>query len=110
MIKQIFTVAALATLALGAQAAQYKDGTYVGEGQGKASVIKVQVDVKAGKVADVKILEHGDTPFKVASVKEEMLPAIIEKNGLDGVDTVAGATMSSKGVKAAVTAALEQAK
>lgn len=110
MMKKVFTLAALATLAIATQAAQYKDGTYVGEGQGKASIIKVQVDVKAGKIADVKILEHGDTPFKIASVKEEMLPAIVEKNGLDGVDTVAGATMSSNGVKAAVAAALEQAK
>ena len=39
-----------------------------------------------------------------------MLPKIVEKNGLEGVDDVAGATASSKGIREAVKSALEQAK
>ena len=111
MIKKLFALSAAFMLAAGVQAADvYKDGTYVGEGQGKSSIIKVEVKVADGKIADVKILEHGDTPFKVASVEKGMLPQIVEKNGLEGVEAVAGASFSSRGVKTAVEAALAQAK
>lgn len=39
----------------------YKDGVYMGEGAGRASIIKVVVTVKDGKIKDVKSLEHRDT-------------------------------------------------
>lgn len=39
-----------------------------------------------------------------------MIPQIIEKNGIEGVDAASGATMSSRDVKTAVSAALAQAK
>ena len=88
----------------------YKDGVYTGEGAGRASIIKVAVTVKEGKVKDVKILEHRDTAMKMFKVKSDMIPQIIEKNGIEGVDAASGATMSSRGVKTAVSAALTEAK
>lgn len=93
-----------------APAPLYKDGVYTGEGAGRASIIKVAVTVKDGKVADVKILDHRDTAMKMFKVKTDMIPQIIEKNGIDGVDAASGATMSSRGVRTAVSAALAQAK
>lgn len=51
-MKKIIVATAAALLAVGAQAATYKDGSYTGEGKGRESVITVQVDVKGGKVAD----------------------------------------------------------
>ena len=54
-MKKIIVATAAALLAVGAQAATYKDGSYTGEGKGRESVITVQVDVKGGKIADVKV-------------------------------------------------------
>lgn len=110
MIRQLFLFTAAFALMTGAQAAEYKDGSYVGEGQGNESKIQVQVDVKAGKIADIKVLKHGDTEMIIAAPIEMMIPEIIEKNGLEGVEPVSGATMSSKGIQAAVKDALAKAK
>ena len=53
---------AMAGLCAGASAAAMKDGTYNGVGQGRNGDISVQMTVKAGKIADVKIVKHSETP------------------------------------------------
>ena len=109
-MKKLIVVAAAALLAAGAAQAAYKDGSYTGEGQGRASKIQVQGDVKGGKIADVKVVKHGETDMIIGAAQEEMLPKIVEKNGVDGVDNAAGATLSSEGIRAAVKDALSKAQ
>ena len=109
MMKKMIVVAAAALMAAGAQAA-YKDGTYTGEGKGRESQIQVQVDVKGGKIAAVQVLKHGETEMIIAAPIESMIPEIIAKNGVEGVEAVGGATLSSDGIKAAVVDALSKAK
>ena len=109
-MKKILAVAAVAALAPGAAQAAYKDGTYTGEGKGRESVIQVQVDVKDGKIADVKVVKHGETEMIIAAPIEPLLPEIVKKNGVEGVDSVGGATLSSDGIKAAVNDALSKAQ
>lgn len=109
-MKKIIIAAAAALIAMGAQAAQYKDGTYEGQGQGKESVITVQVTVKDHKISDVKVVKHGETEMIIQAPIEQMIPEIVKKNGVDGVDTIAGATLSSKGILTAVQNALSKAK
>ena len=110
-MKKLIVLAAAALMAAGAQAA-YKDGSYTGEGKGRESQIQVQVDVdvKGGKVAAVKVLKHGETEMIFAAAAETLCPAIVAKNGVDGVESVAGATLSSDGIKAAVKDALSKAQ
>ncbi len=110
MMKKMIVVAAAALLAAGAANAAYKDGTYTGEGKGRESTIQVQVDVKGGKIADVKVVKHGETEMIIAAPIETMLPEIVAKNGVEGVENVGGATLSSDGIKAAVADALAKAK
>jgi uncharacterized protein with FMN-binding domain len=109
IMKKLIVLAAAALMAAGAQAA-YKDGSYTGEGKGRESQIQVQVDVKGGKVAAVKVLKHGETEMIFAAAAETLCPAIVAKNGVDGVESVAGATLSSDGIKAAVKDALSKAQ
>ena len=104
-MKKIIVATAAALLAVGAQAATYKDGSYTGEGKGRESVITVQVDVKGGK-----IVKHGETEMIIAAPIEQMIPEIVKKNGVEGVDSVGGATLSSEGIKAAVKDALSKAQ
>ena len=109
MMRRMIVVAAAALMAAGAQAA-YKDGTYTGEGKGRESQIQVQVDVKGGKIAAVQVLKHGETEMIIAAPIETMIPEIVAKNGVEGVESVGGATLSSDGIKAAVADALAKAK
>ena len=101
-MKKIIVATAAALLAVGAQAATYKDGSYTGEGKGRESVITVQVDVK--------VVKHGETEMIIAAPIEQMIPEIVKKNGVEGVDSVGGATLSSEGIKAAVKDALSKAQ
>ena len=98
MMKKLIVVAAAALVAAGAQAASYKDGSYTGEGKGRESQIQV------------KVLKHGETDMIIAAPIETMIPEIVAKNGVEGVESVGGATMSSDGIKAAVQDALAKAK
>lgn len=108
-MKKLIVLAAAALLAAGANAA-YKDGSYTGEGQGKSGPVKVQVTVKAGKIASIKVLEQKETPMIWKGAEAGVIPAIVKANGTKGVATVSGATLSSKGIIAATNAALAKAK
>ena len=109
MLKNIIIAAAAFAVAAGAQAA-WKDGSYKGEGKGRESQIEVQVDVKGVKIAAIQVLKHGETEMIIAAPIESMIPEIIAKNGVEGVEAVGGATLSSDGIKAAVADALSKAK
>jgi fumarate reductase flavoprotein subunit/urocanate reductase len=86
----------------------YKPGTYVGEGKGYAGIIKVEVTVSENKIENVKIIENNETP-EVSTVAFERIPKeILSKQSL-AIDSVAGATGSSTGIKEAVQNALEKA-
>lgn len=107
-MKKLLVIAASALLATSAFA--YKDGSYVGEGQGNGSQIKVEVTVQGGKVTAVKTVSHGETDMIFSAAEGTILPAVVEKNGTNGVEAVSGATNSSNGLIEAVNKALEQAK
>ena len=88
-------------------ASAYKDGTYYGTGKGFAGTMKVKVDIAGGKIASISIVstKDGDSYVKSAS---SQLDTIVEKQSTN-VDTVSGATFSSRGIIAAVRSALSQA-
>ena len=88
-------------------ASAYKDGTYYGTGKGFAGTMKVKVDISGGKIASISIVstKDGDSYVKSAS---SLLDTIVEKQSTN-VDTVSGATFSSRGIISAVRSALSQA-
>lgn len=87
----------------------FKDGVYEGTAQGKEGDIKVHVEIKAGNIVNIEIVELHETAAIFDGVKRELLPKIIEKQSTD-VDAVSGATLSSEGVLQAVDQALASAK
>lgn len=97
----------LAEIAAVQDASAYKDGTYYGTGKGFAGTMKVKVDISGGKIASISIVstKDGDSYVKIAS---SLLDTIVEKHSTN-VDTVSGATFSSRGIIAAVRSALSQA-
>ncbi|MCG0276191.1 MAG: FMN-binding protein [Thermosediminibacteraceae bacterium] len=93
----------------GSTESKWQDGTYTGEGEGNNGPVKVNVVIKSGKIDKVEVVEHKETPG-ICDVALERIPkAIIEKQSVEGVDTVSGATRTSKAIIEAVKSALEQA-
>lgn len=86
----------------------YKDGTYTGTGTGYRGEVKVQVKVEKKQITDVTVLSNQDDAsfFNRATA---LIDKIIEKQTWE-VDSVSGATYSSRGIKEAVENALTGAK
>ena len=84
-----------------------KDGKYEGTGSGFKSTIKVEVEVKGGKIKSIKVIENGDDHDYFEKAKT-LMQSIISKQTTK-VDSVSGATFSSNGIKSAVRSALKKA-
>ncbi|MFM9414387.1 FMN-binding protein [Peptococcus simiae] len=84
-----------------------KDGTYTGSAEGYSGLVTVEVTVKDNKIVDLKVLSHTETPGyyeKGAGV----IQAILAKGSLE-VDTISGATLTSRAIIEAATDALSKA-
>lgn len=89
---------------------EYKDGTYTGSGKGfKGGTTKISVTIQNGKIAQIETLSYGDIPNYYERASKSIINNIVSKQSTS-VDTVSGATYSSKGILQAVTNALSQAK
>lgn len=86
----------------------YRDGTYMGIGNGRNGPIKVNVTISNGKIEKIDIVEEEETPGMADPALSQIPDAIIKAQSVD-VDTVAGATVTSEGIKEAVAAALAKA-
>lgn len=87
----------------------YKDGTYTGTGKGNNGDIAVEVTVEGGNITAVKLTEHGETEGLYEAAEKGVVESMIKTQKTE-VDTVAGATNTSKGIMEAVTNALADAK
>ena len=87
----------------------YTPGTYTGEGQGFGGTVKVTITTDADKITDVTIEGENETPNIGGAALEQLANAIKEKQSSE-IDVVAGATLTSNGVKEAVAKAIELAK
>lgn len=92
----------------------YKDGTYEGRGEGHSGSkpIVVSVTVQDGRIAEIVVKSHGESPQQVPQVESalEKIPGAMTKKNSTAVDGIAGATETSEGLKAAVEDAMEGAK
>lgn len=77
------------------------DGTFIGQAPGFAGDIKVEVVVEAGKIAKITVLSHNDTPQIADGALKTMVSRVSEANSIS-VDTVTGATVTSKGFLGAI--------
>ncbi len=101
-------VAALFSGSLAAATPTLKDGTYTGTGSGRNGEIAVELTVKAGKLATVNVVRHGETAG-ISDAALARVPAAIVAEQSTAVDAVTGATMTSDGIKAAVADAIRKA-
>jgi len=88
-----------------------KDGTYIGEYEGgmyKWRTNKVEVTVASGKVTGIKLIGSSD-PGKENTKHNELYNRVIDAQSLQ-VDTISGATLTSKAYLKAIENALAKAQ
>ena len=85
------------------------DGTYTGEAQGYGGPVKMEVTIENEQITDCTVLsaEKEDTAYFDAA--QGVIDEVLDEQTAE-VDTVSGATFSSRGILGAVEDALEQAK
>ena len=88
-------------------AANLKDGVYTGSGSGFSGTITVQVTVAGGKITAIQIVSSSDDAAYLNRA-QAVIPSVIAAQSTS-VDTVSGATYSSKGILMAIHNALVQA-
>ncbi|EJZ44290.1 hypothetical protein HMPREF9630_02150 [Peptoanaerobacter stomatis] len=87
-----------------------KDGEYEGIASGYyTNSIKVKVTVSAGKITKIEVTNGDDKGYLTKEKEEKLIKSIID-NQSTKVDTMSGATYSSRGVINAVVNALSGAK
>lgn len=85
------------------------DGYYEGTGNGFAGPVKLFIEIKDKSIIGIYIVKTSDDAGFFNRAKEGVTASILEKQSTD-VDTVSGATYSSRGIIEAVSNAIEAAK
>lgn len=89
---------------------KYTDGKYEGVSNvGKNPNLTVEVNVVDGKIADVTVTSHNETPGVGTPAIDNIPSKIVEAQSTD-VEAVTGATYTSNAIIEAVNIALDKAK
>ena len=84
----------------------YGDGVHRGSGSGREGNIEVEVKVEGGQIVQIDVLSHHDTPNLAKNVFRRLTQQIITSQEVN-VDTISGATVTSKGFIQAVKNSLK---
>ena len=84
---------------------QYIDGSYEGSAQGYRGAVKVRVKVSGGRITSIDVESYSDDDEFFNRAKNTVINEIISGQTTD-VQTVSGATFSSRGIIQAVANAL----
>lgn len=87
---------------------KYTPGAYVGAAKGYGGDLKVTVTLGENQIEKIEVAQNQETPG-VGAVAIEKLPVAIIANQSLAVDTVAGATISSRALLEAIAVALSSA-
>ncbi|MDO4521613.1 MAG: FAD-dependent oxidoreductase [Eubacteriales bacterium] len=86
----------------------FTPGAYTGVGEGYNGPVSIVVTFTDSAIENIEVIESNETAHVGTPAFDIMFEDMIEANG-SGVDSVSGATFTSRAVKAAVNDAAEQA-
>lgn len=92
-----------------AESALYADGVYEGSAEGFGGEVVVSVTISQDEITSVEVTEAKGEDSAYLSMAMALTDEIVEKQSVE-VDTVSGATYSSRGILGAASQALELAK
>lgn len=83
-----------------------QDGVFEGLGEGRSGMIKVAIDVRDHIITAIKILSQSESKF-AQPAQQQIIDAVLEKQTIQGVDAVSGATLTSQGMLTAIGMAID---
>jgi len=86
-----------------------RTGVFTGSAVGHGGTLVVEVEVERGNILRIDVVQHSETPFFYEIPFERVISAAINDGNLN-VDNVAGATMTTVAVRAALLQALNAAR
>lgn len=111
LISYLLFIVILATSFFGCQngdkEGKFTPGTYEGTGEGHGGTITAKVTVTTDEITEIEIDAPHETESIGGSAKDKVIESVLSSQSL-AIDTVSGATESSTGMIAAITAALEK--
>ena len=106
----LILVVLLTVLSACSKANIYNDGDFEGVAEGKYGPLTVNVTLNKDKITAVEVTSHTETPG-ISDPAISGTPAeIVKANSIEGIDVVAGATITSQAIIDATKTALEKAK
>ena len=88
---------------------QMQDGQFEGLGEGRSGMIKVAIIVKNHIITAIQILSQSESKF-AQPAEQQIIDAVLEKQTIEGVDAVSGATLTSQGMLTAIGMAIDASK
>ena len=88
----------------------YNDGIYQGIGEGFRPGLTVEVEIKNDEIIRVEVISHNEAKQRYWGYPVENMPKWIVDDQSTDVDTVSGATYTSRGIIEAVDNALDKAR
>ena len=76
--------------------------------KGMGGTVRVQITVKDGKMTDIKVIKHSETPGIGPEAIAKLTEQALQKQSAQ-LDTVSGATMTSTAFKEALATAMKKA-
>ena len=92
-------------LEVSAELLPYADGVYTGSAQGYGGLITVQVTIESGRITDIQILDASHETASFFNRAKTLVETVLTRQTWE-VDTVSGATYSSRGILGAIQNAL----
>lgn len=87
----------------------YKDGTYIGEAEGKRRHLKVEITIENSRLTSCRVIEHYEGAYYAKDAVIVVPERILEQQSSQ-VDVFTGSSLTSRGIMDAVEDALEKAK
>lgn len=108
--RQLLAVSLSAALSMQGAAAVWENGVYQDKAAGYGGDVILTVTIRDGKIQSLSTENTGgDKSEYYLKAEKAMTDAIIYANGIEGVDTVSGATGTSESIINAMKGVLEQA-
>ena len=108
MKKAVVLILALAMLLSSTAALAMTDGTYTATADGRNGPVTVEVTIAGDAIEKIEVLSHEETPGIGTNATDTLPDTIVDSQSL-GVETVAGATITSEAILAAVADCVAQA-
>lgn len=89
---------------------KWSDGEFEGSADGLYGNVVMSVIIENGKIKTIEVVSHSESAGITDAAFDQIPKAIIEKQGYEDVDTLAGATVSSKAIIEAIADALTKAE